>query len=133
MTIGTDHRLPRKDQTLLREKGVFNTRLSNFKVMGEVLGFSKFPENLALFCGKNILGRSEVIRNQNDPVSMENFSSSNLFKSLNGKRGSDIIPEGQIDPDIEEFSGRNTLLSGMDGQDLFRDGHRSILCHIIYS
>ena len=50
MAVGTYDNISRKDKTLLREQGMFDTRLPDFEVMGEVLGLCKFPEHLALLC-----------------------------------------------------------------------------------
>jgi hypothetical protein len=83
--------------------------------MGEALCPGELPEDLTLFSRRNILGRGEMVGNQNDPIPVEYLFGSDLLKSLNGKRGCDVISKGQIDPDIENFSRRNLFFPGMGG------------------
>ncbi len=110
---------------------MFDPCFSDFEEMGQAMGLCKLSEDLTLFCGENVLGRCEVIGDQYDAIPMENPLCSDFFKRLDGKRCGDIIPEGQIDPDIEEFAGGDLFLTCVHGQDLFRDGHRTLFLHML--
>jgi hypothetical protein len=131
VAIGTNHYLSGEDQTLLGEKDMFDTCFSDFKVMGEMLSLRELPENLTLFRRRNILGRGEVIGDQDDPILIENFFHPDLFEGLDGKRSGDIVSEGEIDPYIQELAGGDMFFPGMGCQDLLCDGHRRLRFHIL--
>jgi hypothetical protein len=99
--------------------------------MGEMLSLRELPENLTLFRRRNILGRGEVIGDQDDPILIENFSHPDLFEGLDGKRSGDIVPESEIDPYIQELAGGDMFFPGMGCQNLFCDGHRFFRFHIL--
>ncbi len=131
MTIRTNDDLSREDQTLFWEKGMFYPTFTHFEEMGEVLGPCKLSENFTLFCRENILRWREVIRNQNDPITMKHFFRSNFFEGFNGQGSGDIVSKGQIDSDIEKFIRGDALFTCMGSQNLFCDSHWSILFHIL--
>ena len=83
---------------------MFNARLSHLEVIGKALGLCKIPEDLALLRRRNILGRSEVILDKNDTMPVKDLSGSDLLEGLNCQRRRDVIPQGDVDPGIDELS-----------------------------
>jgi hypothetical protein len=49
VTVSPDHHIAWKDQSFLREKGMLDPHLSDFKIMGEAMGFGEISEDFTLF------------------------------------------------------------------------------------
>jgi hypothetical protein len=58
---------------------------------------------------------------------MKDFLGPDLFESFDGERRGDVVPEGQIDPGIDEVPRKDHFLASMSGQDFFRDCHGTVL------
>ena len=104
MAVGTDHHVSRKDQALFRKEGVFDAGFSHLERVREPMRFRKILEGFALFCGKDVLRGDEVVRNEDDPVPIENFGRADLVKGDDGQGSRDIVSQSKIDPDVQKIA-----------------------------
>jgi hypothetical protein len=117
VTVRADDCVSRKDEALLRQKGMFDPHLSNLEEVSEAVSLGEIPEDLTLLSGEDVLRRSEVVRNENDAVPMKDPLGSDLFEGFDGERRGNIVPEGQIDPGIDEVTRKDGFLPSVSGQD----------------
>ena len=72
--------------------------------MGEMLGFREILEDLALLGGEDILGGSEMIRDKDNPIPVKDLLGSDLFEGFDRQGRRDIVPQGKVDPGIDEVT-----------------------------
>src|SRR3990170_4692293 len=66
VTVRADYRVSWKDEALFWEKGMFDPHLSDLEEVSEAVSLGEIPEDLTLLSGEDVLGRSEVARNETD-------------------------------------------------------------------
>src|SRR4030042_1571135 len=119
MAVRTDHDLSRKDKTLFGKKDMFDSALTDLEVMGEALGLCELAKNFALLGRGNVFGRCEVIRDEDDPIPVEDPLYTDLLKGLNGKGCGDVIGECKVDSHINQFARDDRLFARMGSKNLF--------------
>jgi hypothetical protein len=129
VTVRADDCVSRKDEALFGKKGMFDSHLSDLEEVSEAVGLGEIPEDLTLLRGEDVLGRSEVVRNENDAIPMKDFFGAGFFESFDGERRGNIVPEGQIDPGIDEVTRKDDFFPGMSGQNFLCDCHGMVFFH----
>jgi hypothetical protein len=130
MAVRTDHNLSRKDKAPFGKKDMLDPAPPDLKVMGKALGLCELSKNFALLGRRNIFGGREVIRDEDDPIPVEDPLYTDFLKGLDGKRCGDVVGEGKVNPHIDQLARENRLFTRMGSKNLFRDGHGILFLHI---
>ena len=104
MRVSTDDHISGHGKPFFRKKGMLDTHLSYFKIIGDLIAACKLTYTFAMLCGFDIFIRYEMIGNQCDLILIKYTVYLHLVHFLDGNRAGDIISQDQIQLRFDELS-----------------------------
>ena len=123
MAVRPDDQIAGQHQSGFRQKGVFDARTADFKIMRHPHLPGKLTHDPGLGGGLDILIGNKVIGDQAHPLGIKQFFPARLIERRDGQRSGNVIGEYEIQIRLDQLSGVDDFPGrGVGGQDLFSDG-----------
>ncbi len=104
MAVSAHNQITGKDKSLFRKERVLDPCLAHFEILGKLLLPSKLPQDLTLLGRLNILVWGKMIRDQDNPLFVEDRFGTGPFELPNGQGRRNIIPQGDVHPGIDQLA-----------------------------
>jgi len=127
MAVGANDDVSGEHQALFGQQRVFDAHSSDFVIMDQLLFQGKFPDQLGLHGRGNVLVGDEMIGDEGHPFTVEDFPGARFAKGFNRQGRRNIVSQGEIQRDFDQFSRVQVRSAGMSCQDFFTNGH----CHLV--
>ena len=137
--IRADHKIAGRDQSLFRQKRVFDSAaVPHFEVVDDPLCLRERPHRGALRGGLDVLVGREVVWDERHLFAVEHAFATELREFPDGDRRCDVVAENEIELRHDQFAGmeirrarRARPTSGVRGKDLLRHCHLHFRASII--
>jgi len=129
MAVGADNQIPRQHQSLLGKESMLDPDGAPLEGVREILLIDEVPKDLALGSRLDVLVRGEVIRYQDHAVPVKHGGPTRFPELLDGKRGRDVVAQGDVHPGIDQHPGMELLQLRVFTEDLlcYRHSHRGLI------
>ena len=121
MGIRTDDHITCNRQSFLGQQSVFDTHLSHFKVIGNLISACKLSHAFAMLSGLDVLVGYKMVRHECDLILVKHSLRIEFLHLLNGNGACDIIAQNKIQICLDQLTGFHPFKSGCLSKNL--------LCH----
>ena len=104
MGIRTDDHIPGYGKTFLRKQGMFDTHLSHFEIIRDLIASCKLTDTFAVLRRFNILIGNKMIRYQCDLILIEHSLYLHFIHFLDCHRTGNIVAQHQIQLCLDQLS-----------------------------